>query len=828
MLQGKAGGDMEFRELAERYDLAKILHSGRSATVFRAADRTTGRQVAVKTITAGPSSLEEAAARFEAFAAALAMLEHPALPAVLDSGISSDGSAFFVFELLEGKGLDTMAGKLEPETALALLGLALGGLEAMAARGIAHGNLSPDNLFSINDRQVKILGLGSAAFRGAGGGAAPQETARFQAPEVAKGAVPSARSDLYSFALVASHLLGAAVTPGDSPSVQMPFSVTMELANDGALRTILERLLRREPAERPSFREVRSAFRQALGQAPAQPAAAAPPAPIAPPAPVTPPAVSKPLPAPLPTPPLAPVQSMPALPPLPPITPAAPAPPKEDVLKWEIPDLPRQEAPKAASPKATPPKATTPKAEAPQGDVLQGDVLQAISDEVLNALTAAPPAPSAPARKAGAGAAAAAVSTATPDPARKRLALVFGALAAVLVLGILAAVWMLHRPAPESSAPAAEAGPVVPPRPSAAEAIAQVEQARVLLAMGDEAKARETIRALSTSGQSALPPEACAHLAELETVLHLMDVERFPADLQRGLQTGDLNLLRSAVSAGATLGAAMPAELQESFGTARRLVELHRLAEADAAQGKHTEVLERMAELASLSPKLIDSLELREKAAAALESEAEGLAREARYDEAVAKLEPLQRTWANREGLSARLDGYRTAKDEEARQQALLAAIPTWEKRRKPSEPLEMIRAIKPTPHLAAQIEEARKRLEDQLAVLDQDVPVIELRPGYGLEYSRGNPVELSFRVKDDYGVKSVQMWAKQAGGKMREMSLEEHRSGGYWSIELPVSYHQNETVELYLLATDTSGHEGWFGTKDKPMKLTRIGSNRL
>ncbi len=788
MLQGKAGVDMEFRELAERYDLAKILHSGRSATVFRATDRVTGRQVAVKMITAGPSSLEEAAARFEAFAVALVMLQHPALPAVFDSGISSDGSAFLVFELLEGKGLDTMAGKLEPETALALLGFGLGGLEALAARGITHGNLSPDNLFAVNDRQLKLLGLGSTAFRGAG--AAPQETARFQAPEVAKGAVPSARSDLYSFALVASHLLGATVTPGDSPSVQMPFSVTMELANDGALRTILERLLRREPAERPSFRDVRSAFRQALGQAPAQPAAA--PIPPAQPA-------ARPVPAPSP------------------VKPAAPTPPKEDILKREIPDLSRQEAPKTVAPQAAPPQAAAP----------QGDVLQAISDEVLNALMAAPPASAAPARTAAAGAAAA-VSSATPGPARKRLALVFGALAAVLVLGILAAVWMFRRPAPESSAPPAEAGPVVPPRPSAAAAIAQVEQARVLLAMGDETKARETIRALSTSGQSALPPEACAHLAELETVLHLMDVERFPADLQRGLQTGDLDLLRSAVSAGVTLGAAMPAELQASFGTARRLVELHRLAEADAAQGKHTAVLERMAEIASLSPKLIDSLELREKAAVALEGEAEALAREARYDEAVAKLEPLQRTWGNRDGLSARIDGYRTAKDEEVKQKALLDAIPSWEKRRKPDVPLESIRAIKPTPHLAAQIEEARKRLEEQLAVLDQEAPVIELRPGYGLEYSRGNPVELSFRVRDDYGVKSVKMWAKQAGGKMREMSLEEHRSGGYWSIELPVSYHQNETVELYLLATDTSGHEGWFGTKDKPMKLTRIGSNRL
>jgi len=34
--------------------------------------------------------------------------------------------------------------------------------------------------------------------------------------------------------------------------------------------------------------------------------------------------------------------------------------------------------------------------------------------------------------------------------------------------------------------------------------------------------------------------------------------------------------------------------------------------------------------------------------------------------------------------------------------------------------------------------------------------------------------------------------------------------------------------VEFYVVATDISGNEGRFGSADKPMKLTRIGSNRL
>ena len=49
-------------------------------------------------------------------------------------------------ELLEGKGLDTFHGAA-PDLVLTRIGQALDGLVALAAQGIAHLNLSPDNLF---------------------------------------------------------------------------------------------------------------------------------------------------------------------------------------------------------------------------------------------------------------------------------------------------------------------------------------------------------------------------------------------------------------------------------------------------------------------------------------------------------------------------------------------------------------------------------------------------------------------------------------------------------------------------------------------------------
>lgn len=732
---------MEFRELTERYDLARILHSGRSATVMRAVDKRSGQAVAVKMIQASPAGFEEAAARFEAFAAALAVLRHPSLPAVVDSGLTRDGGAFLVMELLEGRPLDALAGKLPPGASMAFLGQTLDGLEALASRGLAHGNVSPDNLFAAAGAtmgantapRVKVLGLGSAFFR--------TEAPRFLAPELAPGGVATARSDVFSFGLTACHLLGCGVAAGDSPSVQLPFALALEVDNDAALRAILERMLRRDPAERPALREVRAAFRQAVGeQAVISPAATMPvPVPVAAPPPA-------PEPAPIP----------------------------------------------------------------------EGEVLPEINDEVLDALIPPPPPP--------------AVQPAAPPPPppRSNRAALAGAIAAAVVVAILGGYWGLRTPAEQASAPAGPAAPPIPPPPSPRVVMAKVEEARLLLARGEDRRAEEIVRALSTAEQSALPPGACARLAELEGMLALLAVDRFPSDLSRGLKEGDLGLLRSAVATGSGLGAELPAELAADFERARKLVEVHRLIEADAAEGRHAAVLQRSAELEALAPRIGDPLDLKNKAARALEAEAEALAVQGRYDEALAKLSPIEAAWSSREGLAARVTAYRRSKDAEPKQAALLASIPAWERRRKPHEALDLLNGVEPTPHLRAQIEEARKRLQAQLARLDKAPPRIALRDGFSLEYSRGAVAELSFRVTDDYEVRSVKLMARAPGGKMREYPLEVTRTTGLYTAEIPSSFHQNGTVELYVVARDVSGNEGYFGTPEEPKRLTRIGSSRV
>jgi hypothetical protein len=800
---------MEFRELTESYQLQKILKSHRFGTVLRGIDNPSGRTVAVKLITVGPSpGLDAAGPVFEKLATVLAGLGAPNVPAVLDSGFTTDGSAFLVFELMEGKGLDAMSGT-PPARVLSLIGQALDGLEALASRGLAHHNVSPDNLFIVSSpdgsgpggEQVVLLGLGTAVFRPRGPEAAAglgAENARFRAPELAAGAPADWRADLFSLALTACHALGATVGFGDSPVVQLPLAVSFELESDDALRKVLERCLRQSPGERPTPREFREALRQALGGA-----EVAPPAPD--PGPVLPLVIPDAW-APTPAQPAAAAASA-----------AAPAP-------FAAPGLLPDPLPSAGASSDPFPEE-------------EGDVLSSVDDEILNALLsvpAPPPRPAGPPAKAGKSAKVvpfvkrgpapaeqppAATPVGGPAPLLRRPA-VLGAAAGAVVLSLLAVFWFLGRPGPtavEAPGPAAAALPKPPTQPP----VDRLREAALFLGQGEDLKARRALRTISLGEQGLLSAAGCRELSVLEETLGLAALERLPADLASGLKGGDLEVLRDAVDAGTGQEAGLSPAVRSDFDRARGVVEAYAQARAAAAKGDSLQVLERFATLTTLLPKANDPEGLRDKAAKALETEADAMVREARYPEALTRLSPLQRTWPDRSGLKERLARYQTYQQNEREQETLLAALPGLERRKKPTEALEALRGVEPTPHLAARFGESRARLENLLARLDQKPPELVLREGFLLDYSRGTVAELSFRATDDYEVKSVKVLARPEGGKFRELPLEKNRAG-YYTVEITPSFHQNGTVDLYGVATDLSGHETYLGSREKPLQLKR------
>lgn len=811
---------MQFREVTERYRLEKIVRSTRSGTVLRAVDSQSGQTVAVKLITVGPSpGLEEGGPKFEHLAATLAGLRHPSLPPVLDSGFTPDGSAFLVFPFYDGRNFETVAGG-PPEQILPLVLQALDGLEVLAARGLAHHNITIDNLFVAdgpNGPRIKLLGLGTAIFQVPDG-----PNARFRAPEMglsgtgAAGSVADWRADLFSFGMTACRGLGAteALDQGDEPVVQMPFALSFELENSEGIRQVLERCLRRRPDERPSPALIREAFRPALtGGAPEWQEKTSPMIFAEPePAPVQPVAA---MPAPAPAPPV-------AAPPAPEVRAAAPAP-----------------VPVAPPPPMAPVATAAPVASAavlPEPEP-EGELFPAITDDILNALPedwqpAPPKAAADPARvlpflgkaKGAAPAveaegdepSAEAVAPAAVPPPRRTA--VLAGVGLILVLVIAGGLWMVLRPEPASApAVAAPVAPAPPPPPARKPAAERLAEAQAALAAGKDFKARELIASFDAQDHAALGAQTA--LTELQQALATNATEHLGDDLEKGL-AGSLDNLRNAVSANVALGTAAPAELQESLEKARQALALYSEAEKASQGPDPAAVLQHYGALAALIPKIDDPDGIRDRAAAAIEAEAQKLAEAGQYPAAVARLQAIQSTWPDRPGFAERLAEFEGYQRDEVTQKALLDKLASIERRRKPFDGLEAIREVKPVPSLAPRFDEIRQRLEAQLTRLDGQPPQVFLRDGYFLEYARGTVANLSFRVTDDYEVKSVKAMARPQGGKMREMTLKKNKFG--YDLEIPASFHQNGTVELYVVATDLSGHEGFYGSPDSPKQLKR------
>jgi serine/threonine protein kinase/tetratricopeptide (TPR) repeat protein len=1019
------------RELTDRYRLEKILSSSRGGTVLRATDTGSGQAVAIKLITMAGGAAPERAQAFYRYAGDLEALRHPSLPSVLDSGFTTDGSAFLVCELLSGIGFETLSGGA-PERLLPLLIQALDGLAALAAQQLGHYNVSPPNLFVVagiaGSEQVKLLGLGSSVFRfpemtaaGASSAAAAdrakdQEAMRFKAPELGRpGGTFDWRADLYSLAVTACQTLGATIVFGDAggPTVQMPLALSFDLANDEALRRILEGCLRQNPAERPLHAEVREGFRLALGDvtstdpavhsrplralgeelaatAPEWPLAAMAPSPKSPPPPAAEPATTSsestwpaverpadwpaasvasapsgrppatptqatlssllppelphlaatlerptdsgtasdlsalghleehglsqpedqslghfedhglgnledhglgnledhglgrftdhelaaladhdpghladPSAKPVPAAPTAPAQAAEALPPVDPPHRARTVLPDElagtaaavlAALSGESFPGSRSSVPAGVSTAAGFPgaaaaaavpgaaAAAVPPASAPKaGELLSFD------EELLNSLapplTSAAPAPvrvpeqkakpwtwrgapTPPAQAPGtAPPMAAAVETAPPGSGlgaflgRLPRPVLFGAAAAGFLVLALAAWFFLSR-GPVAAENTGAAPPLPAPPPPVESAHAKLALAKSYLGEGrsGDSQVKAALASLTFAEQAALPPGGCNEVGALEQTLAMVARETVPADLAAGLRSGDLPLLAGVLDVGSELD--VPPAMKADFSRARNLVTSYQQAQAAARRGDSVQVLQRFQSLEGLQKNVRDPQELRAHAAAALENQAEALGRDGKYAEALAQLEAVQRLWPERSGIKELVKNYEQYARDEEKQLAILAGLPNFERRRKPSEGLDLWRDLKPTPHLAAQFAVARKQLEDQLAQLDAQPPQIALRDGYLLEYSRGTVVTLSFRVTDDYQVRSVKMMARPQGGRMRDMPLQ--KTGIGYTVDIPPSFHQNGTVEFYVVATDLSGHEGNLGTADRPLQLKR------
>jgi hypothetical protein len=686
----------------------------------------------------------------------------------------------------------------------------LSGLEALAARGVAHGNLSPENLLveippGAVGQRLRLAGLGSACFR-RGGVRDTSPGARFRAPEEVAGGPPTLRGDLFGLARSLAEVLGAEIAEpeGPAPRVTLPFS--FEIERTDLLQNVLASCLRRNPAERPgSADEVRRALRSALGKG-FEPEPAWTPRPRVLPRPQT--EIVEPVSA-----PQAPMPLLSAI----------------DVDTDDNEALLDKTQPVQA--RALPEPQAKP---APSAIPVPGSLLPEIDFDALgppaalgNYTPSPTPIPAAVAAATAATAATAAAPVAPPPTgspfrsaavAQKRKLVVprwawaAGGAAILLAGGLLA--WRLLPKFLPAQEPAPVAAPVAPAQPAKEPAAVRLEAAQRALADGDYGRAHELLASLDAADQASLGPQGCIKLQVLAETIPKIAAEQLPADLESGLETGSIELLRRILAAVPDPGAlpdAGPA-FAANLARAREIVRMFSEVETASAAGHPAEVLERFAPLAVLLPEDSPAFGLRERAAEAIERQAEQHAQNGEYPQAQADLSPLLNQWPNRSGLRERIAEYQKAQSLEVGQEAFLANVPRYLSRRRPDEGLEELRKYQPTPHLAKRFAEAQKSLTDLLSRLDANPPEVEASGD--TRFFRGTVATLAFSVRDDFQVANVEIFAGN-----RRVKAEKIGSLRY-EVEIPPSIHHNEAIDVVAVATDVSGHE-----TRASVRLTRVGS---
>jgi len=161
------------------YEILALLGAGGMGDVYRARDRSLGREVAVGVLPDEVSSDPERLRRLEREARILAALNHPNI-ATLHGLEKHEDHPFLVMELVPG---ETLAERLRRDAlrvreALDICRQIAAGLEAAHEAGIVHRDLKPANITITPDKRVKLLDFGLAkSFEASENGAEPTAAA---------------------------------------------------------------------------------------------------------------------------------------------------------------------------------------------------------------------------------------------------------------------------------------------------------------------------------------------------------------------------------------------------------------------------------------------------------------------------------------------------------------------------------------------------------------------------------------------------------------------------------------------------------------------------
>ena len=195
----------------ERYAIEELIGTGGMGRVYRAHQRSTGRDVAIKVLAERFNLKQEIVSRFSQEAKIISRLRHPNTIRLFDVGQLPDGRLYLVTELLSGVSLSSILkeGPLDIERTMQIASQVCDALHEAHSQGIIHRDLKPANLMleTVGDREyVKVLDFGIAKLAGGDSDTTLSGmilgTPTYMSPEQALGTPVDLRSDIYSLGII--------------------------------------------------------------------------------------------------------------------------------------------------------------------------------------------------------------------------------------------------------------------------------------------------------------------------------------------------------------------------------------------------------------------------------------------------------------------------------------------------------------------------------------------------------------------------------------------------------------------------------------------------
>jgi len=223
----------------DKFEVVSELGEGAFARVFRAREKTSGQESALKILKEGFAGDAEVIERFRREVFAVASIDSPHVVKLHDFGMNG-ADVYIAMEYVQGPTLrELLRGRpWSAEAARVVVGQIAQALSAAHAQSIVHRDLKPENVMLVRGargRSVKVLDFGLAKLVGIERKLEIEPltqagmcfgTPQYMAPEQMKGRPASPSADLFALAVMAYEMLSGRL-PWDGPDQKAVFRTVL-------------------------------------------------------------------------------------------------------------------------------------------------------------------------------------------------------------------------------------------------------------------------------------------------------------------------------------------------------------------------------------------------------------------------------------------------------------------------------------------------------------------------------------------------------------------------------------------------------------------------